>query len=85
LKPGEVILLENLRFHEGEEKNDPEFAKALASLGDIYVIDAFGTCHRKHASMYGIKEFIQPVVMGFLLERELKYFEKALVNLIRFL
>ncbi len=80
LKPGEVILLENLRFHEGEEKNDPEFAKALASLADIYVIDAFGTCHRKHASMYGIKEFIQPVVMGFLLERELKYFEKALVN-----
>lgn len=80
LKPGEVILLENLRFHEGEEKNDPEFAKALASLTDIYVIDAFGTCHRKHASMYGIKEFIQPVVMGFLLERELKYFEKALVN-----
>ncbi|NPA52025.1 MAG: phosphoglycerate kinase [Aquificae bacterium] len=80
LKPGEVILLENLRFHEGEEKNDPEFAKALAKLADIYVIDAFGTCHRKHASMYGIKDFIQPVVMGFLLERELKYFEKALVN-----
>ncbi len=80
LSPGEVILLENLRFHEGEEKNDPEFAKALAKLADIYVIDAFGTCHRKHASMYGIKDFIQPIVMGFLLERELKYFEKALVN-----
>ncbi len=80
LNPGEVILLENLRFHEGEEKNDPEFAKALAKLADIYVIDAFGTCHRKHASMYGIKDYIQPVVMGFLLERELKYFEKALVN-----
>ncbi len=80
LKPGEVILLENLRFHEGEEKNDPEFAKALARLADVYVIDAFGTCHRKHASMYGIKDFIQPVVMGFLLEREIKYFEKALVN-----
>ncbi|WP_457642831.1 phosphoglycerate kinase [Persephonella sp.] len=80
MKEGDVILLENLRFHPGEEKNDPEFAKALASLADIYVIDAFGTCHRKHASMYGIKDYVQPVVMGFLLERELKYFEKALVN-----
>ena len=80
MKEGEVVLLENLRFHKGEEENDPEFAKALASLADIYVVDAFGTCHRKHASMYGIKDYIQPVVMGFLLERELKYFEKALVN-----
>ncbi|NPA12520.1 MAG: phosphoglycerate kinase [Aquificae bacterium] len=80
MKEGDVILLENLRFHPEEEKNDPEFAKALASLSDIYVIDAFGTCHRKHASMYGIKDYVQPVVMGFLLERELKYFEKALVN-----
>ena len=80
MKEGEIILLENLRFHKEEEENDPSFAKALASLGDIYVIDAFGTCHRKHASMYGIKDFINPVVMGFLLERELKYFEQALVN-----
>ena len=80
LKEGEVLLLENLRFHKGEESNDPEFAKALASLADVYVIDAFGTCHRKHASMYGIKDYIQPVVMGFLLERELMYFRKALVN-----
>ena len=80
MKEGEVVLLENLRFHKGEEENDSEFAKALASLADIYVLDAFGTCHRKHASMYGIKDYIQPVVMGFLLERELKYFEKALVN-----
>ncbi len=80
MEPGDVVLLENLRFHPGEEENDPEFAKFLASLADIYVIDAFGTCHRKHASMYGIKDYIQPVVMGFLLERELKYFEKALVN-----
>ncbi len=80
LENGEVLLLENLRFHKEEEENNPEFAKALASLADIYVIDAFGTCHRKHASMYGIKDFVQPVVMGFLLERELKYFEKALVN-----
>ncbi|WP_456401472.1 phosphoglycerate kinase [Persephonella sp.] len=80
MKEGDVVLLENLRFHPGEEQNDPEFAKALASLSEIYVIDAFGTCHRKHASMYGIKDFVQPIVMGFLLERELKYFEKALVN-----
>ncbi len=80
MKEGDIILLENLRFHPGEEKNDPEFAKALAKLAEIYVIDAFGTCHRKHASMYGIKDYVQPVVMGFLLERELKYFEKALVN-----
>ncbi len=80
MKEREIILLENLRFHKEEEENDPNFAKALASLGDIYVIDAFGTCHRKHASMYGIKDFINPVVMGFLLERELKYFEQALVN-----
>ena len=80
MKEGEIVLLENLRFHKEEEANDPNFAKALASLSDVYVIDAFGTCHRKHASMYGIKDYIQPVVMGFLLERELKYFEKALVN-----
>ncbi len=80
MKEGDIILLENLRFHPGEEKNDPEFAKALAKLAEIYVLDAFGTCHRKHASMYGIKDYVQPVVMGFLLERELKYFEKALVN-----
>lgn len=80
MKEGDIILLENLRFHPGEEKNDPEFAKALAKLAEIYVIDAFGTCHRKHASMYGVKDYVQPVVMGFLLERELKYFEKALVS-----
>ncbi len=80
MKDGDVVLLENLRFHPGEENNDPEFSKSLAKLSQIYVIDAFGTCHRKHASMYGIKDFVQPVVMGFLLERELKYFEKALVN-----
>ncbi len=80
MKEKDIILLENLRFHKEEEENEPNFAKVLASLGDIYVIDAFGTCHRKHASMYGIKDFINPVVMGFLLERELKYFEQALVN-----
>lgn len=80
MKEGDIILLENLRFHPEEENNDSEFAKQLANLAEIYVIDAFGTCHRKHASVYGVKDFIQPVVMGFLLERELEYFEKALLN-----
>lgn len=80
MKEGDIILLENLRFHPEEENNDPEFAKQLAKLAEIYVIDAFGTCHRKHASVYGVKDFIQPIVMGFLLERELEYFEKALLN-----
>lgn len=79
-KPGDIFLLENLRFHKEEENNDPEFAKSLAKLADIYVVDAFGTCHRKHASVYGIKDFVNPVVMGFLLERELEYFGKALLN-----
>ncbi|GAB6072325.1 phosphoglycerate kinase [Venenivibrio stagnispumantis] len=80
MKEGDIILLENLRFHPEEENNDPEFSKQLAKLAEIYVIDAFGTCHRKHASVYGVKDFIQPIVMGFLLERELEYFEKALLN-----
>lgn len=79
-KPGDIFLLENLRFHKEEENNDPQFAQALAKLADVYVVDAFGTCHRKHASVYGIKDFIKPVVMGFLLERELEYFSKALLN-----
>jgi phosphoglycerate kinase len=80
MKEGDITLLENLRFHKEEEANDPEFAKRLASLSQVYVIDAFGTCHRKHASVYGVKDYIQPVVMGFLLERELDYFRKALLN-----
>ncbi|MEZ0323120.1 MAG: phosphoglycerate kinase [Hydrogenothermaceae bacterium] len=79
-KHGDIFLLENLRFHKEEENNDQEFAKNLAKLADVYVIDAFGTCHRKHASMYGIKDYIKPVVIGFLLERELDYFRKALLN-----
>ncbi|MCX7738927.1 MAG: phosphoglycerate kinase [Hydrogenothermaceae bacterium] len=79
-RPGDIILLENLRFHKEEESNDPKFTENLAKLADVYVVDAFGTCHRKHASVYGIKEFVKPVVMGFLLERELDYFGKALLN-----
>jgi phosphoglycerate kinase len=80
LKEGEVLLLENLRFHPGEEGKDPEFAKELASYGEIYVSDAFGTCHRKHASVYLVPQFLKPAVMGFLLEKEISYFEKAMIN-----
>lgn len=71
-KPGEVVLLENLRFHAGEKKNDPEFAKALAKLADIYVSDAFTNCHRVHASMVGVPKLL-PAYMGFNLEEEVKH------------
>lgn len=74
-----VILLENLRFHKAEEKNDPEFAKQLASLADIYVNDAFGTAHRAHASTAGITKYL-PSVAGFLIEKELKYLGEAVNN-----
>ncbi len=80
LQPGEVALLENVRFYPEETKNDPEFAKKLAALADIYVNDAFGTAHRKHASTYGIAQFVKLAVAGFLLEKEIKYLEKALAN-----
>ncbi|MBN1692283.1 MAG: phosphoglycerate kinase [Dehalococcoidales bacterium] len=70
LKPGDVLMLENLRFHTEEEKGDEGFAKALARLGDVYVNDAFGTSHRAHASMYGITRYL-PSVAGFLLEKEI--------------
>ncbi|MBP9855445.1 MAG: phosphoglycerate kinase [Candidatus Omnitrophica bacterium] len=74
-----VVLLENLRFHEEEEKNNPSFAKALASLADIYVNDAFGTAHRAHASTEGITKFL-PSVAGLLLEKELEYLGQAIAN-----
>jgi len=74
-----VILLENLRFHKEEEKNDPTFAKSLASLADIYVNDAFGTAHRAHASTAGIAQFL-PAVAGFLMEKEIRYLGAALHN-----
>ncbi len=80
MKEGDIVLLENLRFHEGESKGDMEFAKALAKLGEVYVSDAFGTCHRKHASVYLVPQILKPAVMGFLLEKEISYFEKAMVN-----
>ena len=70
LKPGEVLLLENLRFNPGEEANDPDFARALASLGEVYVNDAFGTAHRAHASTEGVTRYL-PAAAGFLMEKEL--------------
>lgn len=78
-----VFLLENIRFHPGEKKNDPEFAKKLAAICDVYVNDAFGTSHRKHASTYGITEFVETKVAGFLMMREVEAFMKALEKPIR--
>ena len=77
LKPGEVMLLENVRFHAEEEKNDPEFAKQLASLAEIYVNDAFGTAHRAHASTAGVADYL-PAVCGFLIQKEIDVMGKAL-------
>ncbi|KAK7819720.1 phosphoglycerate kinase [Quercus suber] len=73
LPDGSVLLLENVRFYKEEEKNDPEFAKKLASLADLYVNDAFGTAHRAHASTEGVTKFLKPSVAGFLLQKELDY------------
>src|SRR5207248_11501058 len=77
LQPGQVLLLENLRFHKEEEKNDLNFARQLASLGDIYVNDAFGTAHRAHASTEGVAHDL-PAVAGFLMEKELNFLGQAL-------
>ena len=79
LKPGEILLLENTRFHAGEKKNDPEMAKQLASLADLFVNDAFGSDHRAHASTTGVADFL-PAVSGFLLEKEIKYLGQAVAN-----
>ncbi len=79
LKPGEVLLLENTRFHPEEEKNDPAMAKQLASLADIFVNDAFGTAHRAHASTEGVTHYL-PSVAGFLLEKEIKYLGQAIAD-----
>src|SRR5690349_17854906 len=78
--PGEVLLLENLRFHAEEEKNDPGFAKQLASLCDIYVNDAFGSAHRAHASTEGMIQFVPVAAAGLLMEAELKYLGMATTN-----
>jgi phosphoglycerate kinase len=80
LKPGDVILLENLRFHEEEEKNNPEFAKQLAELGDVYVNDAFGSAHRAHASTEGLTKFMSVSVAGYLMQKELDYLGGAIEN-----
>ncbi len=80
LKPGELLMLENLRFHEDEEKNGQEFSKALASLADVYVCDAFGTAHRAHASMVGVPAFSKAACGGFLLKKEWEYLGEAVEN-----
>ena len=78
MKDGDVVLLENVRFYKEEEKNDPKFAEKLASLAEIYVNDAFGTAHRAHASTEGVTKYIKICVAGFLLAKEIEYFDKAL-------
>ena len=80
LAPGEVLLLENLRFHAAEEDNDPAFAKQLASLADVYVNDAFGTAHRAHASTQGITQHLPQAAAGYLMKKELDYLGQALGN-----
>jgi phosphoglycerate kinase len=79
LKPGEVLMLENTRFHAGEEKNDLELAKQMAALGEVYVNDAFGSAHRAHSSTEGVARFL-PAVSGFLMEQELEYLGRAVAN-----
>ena len=79
LQPGEVLLLENTRFHPGEEKNDLELAKQMSVLGEVYVNDAFGSAHRAHASTEGVARFL-PAVSGFLMEQELEYLGRAVAN-----
>src|SRR6266567_2416848 len=79
LQPGHVLLLENLRFHKEEEKNNPDFARQLAMLGEVYVNDAFGTAHRAHASTEGVTHYL-PGVAGFLMEKEINYLGAALEN-----
>jgi phosphoglycerate kinase len=78
MKPGEVILLENLRFHKEEEKNDPSFAKSLASLAEIYVNDAFAVSHRAHASVEAVTKFFQEPAAGFLMKEELQYLNRVM-------
>ncbi|MDA8127034.1 MAG: phosphoglycerate kinase [Deltaproteobacteria bacterium] len=80
MKDGDVVLLENLRFYPGEDKNDPEFAKALAALCDVYIDDAFGVSHRAAASNTAITGFVRECAAGFLLKNEIEYFQKAMGN-----
>ncbi|OSO93029.1 phosphoglycerate kinase [Cylindrospermopsis raciborskii CENA303] len=78
LEQGQVLLLENVRFHKEEEKNDPEFARQLAANADFYVNDAFGTAHRAHASTEGVTKYLSPSVAGYLVEKELQYLQAAI-------
>lgn len=80
MEPGSVLLLENLRFYKEEEKNDAKFAEKLASYGDIYVNDAFGTAHRAHSSTEGVTHFIDKCAAGYLIEKEIKYLSSAVEN-----
>ncbi|MBW4575972.1 MAG: phosphoglycerate kinase [Aphanothece sp. CMT-3BRIN-NPC111] len=80
MQNGDVLLLENVRFHPEEEKNDPEFAKQLAANADLYVNDAFGTAHRAHASTEGVTHYLKPSVAGYLIEKELQYLQNAIEN-----
>lgn len=82
LQPGEILMLENLRFHPEEEKNDMAFAASLASLADIYVNNGFGVSHRAHASVEGVAHYL-PAVSGFLLEKEIKYLGNAVDHPVR--
>ena len=83
LNPGEVLLLENLRFHAGEEENEEEFCKELASLGEVYVNDAFGTAHRKHASTYGVATILKTNAVGFLIQKEIEMIVGNIENPVR--
>lgn len=80
MKRGDVLLLENLRFHPGEQKNDEDFSRALAELTDVYINDAFGTAHRDHASLTGITKFVKACGAGFLMKKEIEYLEGAVAN-----
>jgi phosphoglycerate kinase len=80
LQSGDVLMLENLRFHAEEEKNNPDFAKQLASYGNVYVNDAFGTAHRAHASTEGVTKFVKPCVAGYLMKKEIEYLAQAVEN-----
>ncbi len=80
MQNGQVLLLENVRFHPEEEKNEPEFAKQLAANADVYVNDAFGTAHRAHASTEGVTHYLSPSVAGYLIEKELQYLQSAIEN-----
>ena len=83
MQPGEVVLLENLRFHAAEQENDREFSKKLASLADIFVNDAFAVAHRAHASVVGVTEFFDQCAAGFLLQKEMDYFQRSMGDPVR--